>query len=137
MSRGVDRFSAFRLGGGPTISDWEALSRPVLPAAAFEEIRSRSYGIMHLEYRYEMLFFAYLRLIGTLAQIDRLRFDDSGGVVARVQPMNALSLGVTSGFLWHSELELGYTYNFGILRQREGESQAGDGAILVHWSKSF
>jgi len=137
MSRGVDRFSAFRLGGGPTISDWEALSRPVLPAAAFEEIRSRSYGIMHLEYRYEMLFFAYLRLIGTLAQVDRLRFDDSGGVVARVQPMNALSLGVTSGFLWHSELELGYTYNFGILRQREGESKAGDGAILVHWSKSF
>jgi hypothetical protein len=136
-SADVDRFSAFRLGGGPTTADWEALSRPVLPAASFEEFYSRSYGILNVEYRYEMLFFAYLRVRGTLAQVDRLRFDDSGGVVSRVQPMNALSIGITSGFFWHSQLELAYSYNFGILRQRQGMSEAGDGAILVHWSKSL
>jgi hypothetical protein len=51
--------------------------------------------------------------------------------------MNALSIGVTSGFFWRSQLELAYSYNFGILRQRGGVSKAGDDAILVHWSKSF
>jgi hypothetical protein len=136
-ARDVDRFSAFRLGGGPTTADWEALSRPVLPAAALDEIASSAYGILNVEYRYQLLFFSYLRLRGTLAQIDRLRFADGGGTVHRVQPMNALSLGITTGFLWHSQLELGYAYNFGILRQRGGLSEAGDGAILLHWSKSF
>jgi hypothetical protein len=133
----VDRFSAFRLGGGPTTADWEALSRPVLPAAALNEIAASSYAILNVEYRYQLLFFSYLRVRGTLAQVDRLRFADGGGTVDRVQPMNALSVGITTGFLWHSQLELGYAYNFGILRQRGGTSETGDGAILFHWSKSF
>jgi hypothetical protein len=133
----VDRFSAFRVGGGPTTADWEALSRPVLHGTALEEVPSSAYGILNVEYRYELLFFAYLHLRGTLAQIDRLRFADGGGTVHRVQPMNALSLGLTTGLPGHSLLELGYAYNFGVLRQRDGRSEAGDGAILVHWSKSF
>lgn len=137
LSADVDRFSAFRIGGGPTTADSEALSRPVLPGVAFDELYSRSYGLLNVEYRYELLFFAYLRVRGTLAQVDRLRFDDTGGTVARVQPMNALAIGVTTGFFWRSQLELGYGYNFGILRQRDGHSEAGDGAILVHWSKSL
>ncbi|HEU5181211.1 MAG TPA: hypothetical protein VFW45_10475 [Candidatus Polarisedimenticolia bacterium] len=136
-TRDVDRFSAFHLGGGPLTADWEALSRPVLPAVALEEITSEAYGILNLEYRYELLFFSYLRVRGTLAQVDRVRFDDAGGTVHRVEPMNALTLGITTGFLWHSQLELGYGYNFGVLRQREGRTEAGDGAILLHWSKSF
>ena len=134
---GVDRFSAFRVGGGPTTADWEYLSRPILPAATPEEITSRSYGILNVEYRYELLFFTYLRLRGTLAQVDRLRFADGGGTVHRMEPMNGVSAGVTTGFLWHSQLELGYAYNFGVLRQRDGTTQAGDGAILFHWSKSL
>jgi hypothetical protein len=136
-ARNVDRFSAFRLGGGPLTADWEALSRPVLPAVALEEITSSAYGILNLEYRYELLFFSYLRLRGTLAQVDRLRFAEGGGTVHRVEPMNALAVGITTGFLWHSQLELGYGYNFGVLRQRDGRSETGDGAILLHWSKSF
>jgi hypothetical protein len=136
-ARDVDRFSALRLGGGPTTADWEALSRPILPAAALEEIASSAYAILNVEYRYELLFFSYLRLRGTLAQVDRLRFAEGGGTVHRVEPMNALSVGITTGFPWHSQLELGYAYNFGILRQRGGSTEAGDGAILLHWSKSF
>jgi hypothetical protein len=133
----ADRFSAFRLGGGPTTADWEALARAVLPGAAFEEFYANNYGIINVEYRYEMLFFAYLRVRGTFARLDQLRFDDEGDVVSRAEPMRTLSIGVTSGFFWHSQLELAYTYNFDILRPRDGVSQAGDGAILVHWSKSF
>lgn len=137
QARDVDRFSAFRVGGGPMTSDWEALSRPVLPAAALEEIASGAYGILNVEYRYELLFFSYLRVRGTLAQVDRLRFADGGGTVHRTEPMNSLAAGITTGFLWHSQLELAYAYNFGILRQRSGMTNAGDGAILLHWSKSF
>jgi len=136
-SANVDRFSAFRLGGGPTTADWEALSRVVLPGAALDEFYSRAYGTFNVEYRYEMLFFAYLRVRGTLAQVDRLRFTDQGGVVSRVEGMNALSIGVTSGFFVRSQLELAYTYNFGILRQRGGVGKEGDGAILLHWAKKF
>jgi hypothetical protein len=73
----TDRFSAFRLGGGPMTADWEALSRAVLPGAALDEFYSETYGIFNVEYRFEMLFFAYLRVRGTLAQVDRLRFDAS------------------------------------------------------------
>jgi hypothetical protein len=133
----VDRFSAFHLGGGPLTADWEALSRPVLPSAALEEVATSSYGILNLEYRYELLFFSYLRFRGTLAQVSRTRFLEGGGTVQRVEPMNALSVGITTGFLWHSQLELGYGYNFGIIRQRGGVPETGDGAILFHWSKSF
>ena len=118
-------------------ADWEALSRVVLPGTYLEEFYASTYGILNVEYRYEMLFFAYLRVRGTLAQVERLRFDDAGGVVAHVEPMNALSIGVTTGFFLRSQLELAYSYNFGILRQRDGASESGDGAILVHWSKSF
>ena len=133
----VDRFSAFRVGGGPLTADWEALARPVLPAAALEEIVSSSYAILNVEYRYELLFFSYLRFRGTLAEIDRLRFAPEGGTVRLIEPMNSLALGITTGFLWHSQLEIGYAYNFGVIRQRDGQSQTGDGAILLHWSKSF
>jgi hypothetical protein len=136
-ARDVDRFSAFRLGGGPLTADWEALARPVLPAVALEEITSSAYAILNVEYRYELLFFAFLRIRGTLAQVDRLRFAEGGGTVRRTEPMNALAVGVTTGFLWHSQLELGYGYNFGVLRQRDGRAETGDGAILLHWSKSF
>jgi hypothetical protein len=136
-ARDVDRFSAFRLGGGPMTADWEALSRPVLPAVALEEIESDCYGILNVEYRYELLFFSYLRVRGTLAQVNRLRFADGGGTEHRMEPMNALTVGITTGFLWHSQLELGYGYNFGIIRQRDGQPEKGDGAILLHWSKSF
>lgn len=133
----VDRFSAFRVGGGPLTADSESLSRPVLPAATLEEITSSSYAILNLEYRYELFFFTYLHLRGTVAQVDRLRFAEGGGTVHRVEPMNSISAGVTTGFLWHSQIEFGYAYNFGVLRQRDGVTHAGDGAILFHWSKSL
>jgi hypothetical protein len=133
----VDRFSAFRVGGGPSTADWEYLARPILPAAAPEEITTGSYRILNLEYRYELFFFTYLRLKGTLAKLDRLRFAEDGGTVHRMEPMNGVSVGVTTGFLWHSSIELGYAYNFGVLRQRDGMTQAGDGAIVFHWSKNF
>ena len=67
----LDRFSAFRLGGGSTWGDFETLSRVVLPGAGVDEFYSSRYAIADLEYRYEALFFLYLQVRGTLAWADR------------------------------------------------------------------
>lgn len=44
LGKDLDRFSAFRFAGRPDASEWEAISRPDLPGAAFDEFFSRSYG---------------------------------------------------------------------------------------------
>ena len=64
-------FSALRLSGGSNAGDFESLSQPILPAAAFDEIATRGYGILNLEYRFEALFFLFLHARGTLARADR------------------------------------------------------------------
>jgi hypothetical protein len=133
----LDRFSAFRLGGGSNAGDFETLTQPILPAAAFEEFFPRHYAIFNLEYRYEALFFLYLQLRGSLAWVERPRLAQNGAVVKRTQPMHSLGAGLTSGFLWNSELELGYAYNFGILRQRDGLARSGGSAILLSFTKEF
>lgn len=65
LGKDLDRFSAFRIAGRPDASEWEAISRPDLPGAAFDEFFSRSYGIVDLRYRYEALFFLYPYVYGS------------------------------------------------------------------------
>jgi len=134
---GLDRFSAFRLGGGPGGGEWEALSRPVLPGAAFEEFFPRHYGILNLEYRYQVLYFLYTHLRGSFAWVERPRFNASGVAVMQTDSMPSVTASVTSGFVWHSQLELGTTYNFGLLRNNSGKPGYGGQAILLSWSKEF
>jgi len=55
----LDRFSTFRLPGRPTGYAWEAIALPMLPSVAFNELFPSRYGIAHLEYRYEPIFFMY------------------------------------------------------------------------------
>ena len=59
IGKDLDRFSAFRVPGRPTGYEWEALSRPVVPGVAFNELFPTQYGIADLVYRYEALFFVY------------------------------------------------------------------------------
>ena len=119
----LDRFSAFRLGGGSNGGDWEVLAHPVLPGAAFEEFFSRRYGLAALEYRYEVLFFLYLQLRGSLAWVDRARFTPAGGIENHVDPMHSWTVSVTSGFLWDSSIEIGWSHNSGVLRQKSGRCE--------------
>jgi hypothetical protein len=137
--RGVhlDRFSAFRLGGGSNAGDWESLSAPVLPAAGFQEFFPSRYGIVNLEYRYQAFFFLYLQARGSLAWLDRPRLTPQGSVTDRTGSLHAMTAGVTSGFLWDSSLELDYSYNFGILRQRSGAARSGGAALFLAWTKEF
>jgi hypothetical protein len=131
----LDRFSAFRLGGGSNAGDWEALTRPVLPGAAFEEFFPERYGIVNLEYRYEALFFLYLQVRGSLAWVERPRFAAGGVVENRIDPLHSWTLAATSGFLWDSSLELAYSYNFDLLRPRNGVARSGGGALFFSWTK--
>ena len=133
----LDRFSAFRLGGGSSAGDWESLSQPLLPGAAIDEFYASHYVIATGEYRYEALFFLYLQLKGSLAWVERARFTDGGGVTRRTEPMHSISGGLTSGFLWNSEIELTYAHNFGILRPRSGAVRSGGSGIVFLFTKEF
>jgi hypothetical protein len=49
----------------------------------------------------------------------------------------AVTAAVTSGFLWDSSLEIAYSRNFDLLRQRDGVARRGGGALYFFWTKEF
>jgi hypothetical protein len=136
IGRDLDRFSAFRLGGEPTGGEWEALSRPNVLAAMFDEFYSRGYAVANLEYRRELLFFCYLHLRGQLALIDRPRLKNDI-LDWEMDLLPGLGVAVTCGAPWNSQVEVGYSYNAGLLRERGGESEFGGHALTLAWSKEF
>ncbi len=127
----LDRFSAFRIGGGPFPTETDDLWRVSYPGAMFDQFPVSDYVVGTVEYRRELLFFLYLHLRETFAWANRdvltqrnLKFSEDHG--------QTFSVGITSGFFWHSQLYLEYAHDTGILRNGpEGESW------LVVWSKSF
>ena len=134
----LDRFSAFRLGGGSNAGDVESLSSAIVPAAASEELFPSRYGLVNLEYRYQALFFLYLQLKGTLAWVEQARFGSAeSSVVSKVRPAHGVTAGVTSGFLWNSEIELNGAYNFGLERPKSGRPRKGGRSFLVSWIKTL
>src|ERR1035441_1877497 len=133
----LDRFSALRLSGGSNAGDFESLSQPILPAAAFDEIATRGYGILNLEYRFEALFFLFLSARGTLARADRVRFDPQGGFANCTDWLNGVTVGLTSGFLWSSTIELFFSRNFGLESESGGVFSPGRNAVYVSFTKSF
>lgn len=137
LGANLDRFSAFRLPGRPTGSEWEVLSKPMLPGASFQEFFPRSYAVLELVYRYEALFFLYPYVRGTWSWVDRPRFRADGSVENRMDSLPSLGGGVVSGAPWNSQIEFDYAYNFGILRDYNGQTQFGGHSIFVLWSKEF
>ena len=129
--RNLDRFSAFRIGGGPFPNETDDLYRVAYPGATFNQFPVTDYVVGTVEYRRELLFFLYLHLRGTFTWANRdiltpdtLKFSDDNG--------EAFSAGLTSGFFWKSQLYVEYAHDTGLLRNgRSGES------ALVLWSKSF
>ena len=135
--RHLDRFSSFRLGGGSNAGDFESASQPILPASGFDEFFCSHYGIANLEYRYQALFFLYLQARGTLARLDRMRFSSSGAIESETDTLRAITVAMTSGFVWDSSLEIAYSRNFDLLRQRSGVAKRGGGAFYFFWTKEF
>lgn len=128
----LDRFSTFRIGGGPVPSEADDMERQVFPGAMFSQFPVDDYLIVSAEYRREIFSFLYLHLRGTYANVNREEFAvTSVGNFVR-EHGQALTAGFTSGFLLKSELHLEYTYDSSVLRSGERGSN-----IILLWSKSF
>jgi hypothetical protein len=132
----LDRFSAFRIGGGPYPCETDDLYRYWYPGALFNQFPAADFVIGSLEYRYELLFFLYLHARATVAEINRPFFRQDSLHLSHLDftrdYSGALSLGVTCGLPWGSQLYAEYAYDSRILRNGTTGS-----SILVLWSKAF
>lgn len=134
----LDRFSTFRLPGRPTGYEWEAIALPMLPSVAFNELFPSRYGIAHLEYRYEPIFFIYPYVRGSWGIVEQPRFNPDGSVRNIMGSMPAVGGGVISGAPWKSQIEINYSYNFGIFSdQGNGRSSQGRNGFFIFWSKEL
>jgi len=131
----LDRFSAFRAGGGPFPNESDDLYRLPYPGALFNNFSVTDYVIGTLEYRLQLAFFLYLHLRGTFAWGgNRPNYASSEGLKLDLKSSDgeAFSVGLTSGFIWNSQLYLEYSYDSKLLRNgTEGSS------FMLLWSKSF
>ncbi|HET6419836.1 MAG TPA: hypothetical protein VFG19_06760 [Geobacteraceae bacterium] len=131
-TKSIDRYNAFRLGGGPFPSETDDLHRPAYPGAMFNEIIVSNYVMSNLEYRRERLFFMYLHLRGAYVWADRATIVGTNQVGFISDNGEVASVGLTTGFFWNSELYLEYAWDSGFLRN--GRSGSG---VLVLWAKSL
>jgi hypothetical protein len=129
---GLDRFSGLRVGGGPTGEDYEAISRATLPGATLDEFQTERYAVAIAEYRWEPIFFTFLSVRGSVAYVDRERFED-GGVDREGDVLSSIGGRVTTGFLFRTRLQLDYNYNFGVVR----DGDYGGHELVVHLSGNF
>lgn len=138
IGKDLDRFSTFRLPGRPTGYEWEAVSLPMIHGVAFNELFPRRYAIADLMYRYEALFFLYPYLEATWGFVEQARFEPNGSIKNVMDSMPTVGGGVVSGAPWRSQIELNYTYNFGIFRDPGGgpPTKGGHG-MFIFWSKQL
>lgn len=127
----LDRFSGFRIGGGPFPYESDDLWRVPYPGAVFNQFVVSDYIVTTAEYRRELLFFLYLHLRGTLTWINR---DFSRGYLFDFSEDRgeALSVGLSSGLPWDSTIYLEYSNDYGMLR-----SGTKGSSVLLLWSKMF
>jgi hypothetical protein len=129
----LDRFSAPRMGGGPSGDEFGALSRPLVPGAALREFYPDHYAIGIAEYRYELFFFTYLSARASVAGLDRDRISDSGDFHRENDVLTSVGGRITSGFLFSTRIQLDYNYNFDVVR----DDDHGASEIVFHISRSF
>lgn len=137
IGKDLDRFSAFRLPGRPTGYEWEALSLPIMPGVQFNELFPQQYLIASLIYRYQALFFLYPYVTATYGLVDRARFTPQG-IRNTTDSLPAVGGGVVTGAPWKSQIELNYSYNFGMFRDPGGAPpiMGGHGFFLL-WAKQL
>lgn len=138
IGKDLDRFTAFRLPGRPTGYEWDAVSLPMIHGVAFNELFPKHYAIANVQYRYEALFFLYPYVEAGWAFVDRPRFTSQGTIRQATDSMPTLGVGLVSGAPWRSQIELNYTYNFGIFRDSdEGRPSRGGHGMFLFWSKEL
>jgi hypothetical protein len=89
-------------------------------------------------YQYEAFFFLYPYIRGTYGLVEQPRFQPNGRIHNQMDAMPAISAGLVSGAPWRSQIEVNYSYNFGIYSDRSGGPPiAGRHGFFVFWSKEF
>jgi hypothetical protein len=132
----LDRFSAPRLGGGPGGNEFLSLARPNLPGATISEFYPDHYAVGIAEYRYEVFFFTYVGVRGSLGWLDRDRLvydDDEGPIRRQNDVMSSVGGRLTTGFFFKTRLQLDYNYNFDLIR----DGNRGGNELVIHVSGSF
>ncbi|QPD04403.1 MAG: putative Outer membrane channel [Candidatus Nitrospira kreftii] len=138
IGKDLDRFSTFRLPGRPTGYEWDAVALPMIHGVAFNELMPRHYAIANVQYRYEALFFLYPYVEAGWAFVEQARFSSQGRIKQVTDSMPTLGVGVVSGAPWRSQIELNYTYNFGIFRDADGGTPTRGGhGMFLFWSKEL
>ena len=136
IGQDLDRFSTFRLPAKPTGFEWEAIPLPMMPGVAFNELIPRRYGIAGFEYRYEPVFFIAPYIRGGWGLVEQARFQPDGSVKLKMDSMPVIGGGVFFGAPWRSQVEINYSYNFGIYSDHGGgPPTAGRNGVFVFWSK--
>jgi hypothetical protein len=130
----LDRFSAFRIGGGPSPNgeEYEGLTRPIIPGAFIEEFTTSHYAVLLGEYRWEPIFFLYLSLRSSVAWLERERFRD-GAVRNEDDVLASVGARVTTGFLFETRLQIDYNWNAGVIRH----GHFGGSEVVFHISGQF
>ncbi len=137
IGQNQDRFSAFRLPGRPKGYEWEALSRPMLPGVAFNELFPRRYFITDLTYRYTAMLALFPYIRGTYAVVERPRFVGNGSIKMQMDELPAIGGGVVTRGPWRTQVEVNYTYNFGIFRSTDTGPQMGGHGIFISFSRGI
>jgi hypothetical protein len=130
--KSVDRFNAFRIGGGPLPGETDDLSRPDYPGTMFNEILVADYALANLEYRRELTFFMYLHVRSSFIWASQMALSDANQVMFKSRNGQAATVGLDTGFLWNSEIYLAYSWDSGFIRN----GKPGSGLIFT-WNKSL
>jgi len=129
----LDRFSAFRVGGGPLPTEASDLGRNPFPGAMFDQFPLEEYLILTVEYRVELLFFVFLHLRATYA-IGSTSTIRGGLPRFRQDTGYTVTAALTTGFPWDSTLYFEFDYD------ANGAVRGGDelgSTFVVMWSKAF
>lgn len=129
----LDRFSSFRVGGGPPVTESADLARSPYPAAIFDQFALREFVLASAEYRLEVFFFLYLHFRVTVAWGEVPTLEQVPGVLTFVHRTGeTFTFGITTGFVWNSSIYFEYSYDLGLVR-----GKAEGNTLLLSWSKSF
>jgi len=102
--------------------EYETTVQPILPGATVDEFFPSHYVIGTAGYSYELAFFAHLDVGGTVAWLQRERLQGATRA-PEDDTLTALAAKLTSGFVGRTRLQLGYAYNWDVIRSGERGGQ--------------
>ncbi|WP_045223733.1 hypothetical protein [Methyloterricola oryzae] len=135
VGHNLDRFSATRVGGGPSAMGMEfgSSAMPVLPGTSIWEFYPEHYAIGALEYRYELTWFSYLTAHGGVGYLDPYRPSSTGTLARSEELLPWMGARLSTGFLGDSMLMLDYAHSFNLVN----EGTRGGNEIMLWLSGEF